>query len=136
MARLVLDTNLLVSAVLGEGHPRTLLRSCIDGAHKLLGSPATIGEFSEVLARPKFRMTGEEVARAVAVLVQTAELVETSSRLAVVTADPDDDRFLELAVDGKADLLVSGDRHVLDLQEFAGIPIVRAADAVKRLGLA
>jgi predicted nucleic acid-binding protein len=53
----------------------------------------------------------------------------------VVAADPDDDRFLELAVDGRADLVVSGDPHLLRLGAFSGIPVVTPADAAKTLGL-
>lgn len=135
MARLVLDTNMLVSAALTDGPPRRLLRACIGGVHTLLASTATIGEFAEVLARPKFRLTAPEVRRAVTVLAQTAELVETTSRFAVIAADPDDDRFLEVAVDGEADLLVSGDRHLLGLGAFSGISIVTPAQALQRLKL-
>lgn len=136
MARLVLDTNILVSAVVGKGSPRKLLQACIDGHHTLLESPQTLEELSKVIARPKFKMTEEEAGRIVTAIVQTAEFVETHSHLTVIAADADDDRFLELAVDGKADLLVSGDKHLLALEEFAGIPIVKAVEALRRLDLA
>lgn len=135
MTRLVLDTNILVSAVIAQGSPRTLLRACIDGTHTLLESPRTIAEFSEVVGRPKFKMTDVEVRRIVTAVVQVSELIETASRLSVIADDPDDDRFLELAVDGRAHLIVSGDKHLLSLKEFTGIPIVKAVDAVKRLAL-
>ena len=64
-------------------------------------------------------------------LADRAELVEPTTSL-VVSRDPDDDRFLELAVDGKATLIISGDSHLLDLSPFEGIPIV-TPDAFLRL---
>jgi uncharacterized protein len=83
-----------------------------------------------VLLRPKLRLERADAHRALTATAGIAELVETTTSLRVVETDPDDDRFLELAVDGRADLIVSGDRHLLDLKEFRGIPIRRTADAL------
>lgn len=135
MARLVLDTNVLVSAVLASGPPRTLLRSCTRGPNTLLVSAPTLEELADVLVRPVFRLTRAEVRLIVLTVLRTAQVVDTSTRLRVIAADPDDDRILELAVDGRADLLVSGDKHLLDLEEHAGVPIVPPATAVRRLDL-
>lgn len=63
-------------------------------------------------------------------------MVEPRLALTVVAADPDDDRVLECAIEGEADLLVTGDRHLLHLGTFRSIPIVRPAEAVRRLALA
>ena len=87
-------------------------------------------ELADVLQRPKFRMTEEEVERAIAAVAGIAELIEPTTNVSVVADDPDDDIFLALALDGRADLIVTGDRHLLDLKSFRGIPIVRPADAL------
>lgn len=126
--RLVLDTNVMVSAILGDGAPRRVLSRCLRHEALLLQSPATLQELVEVIRRPKFRLTENEVHRVLAAVASVAEVVDTTTTIRAVLDDPDDDRFLELAIDGRADYIISGDRHLLDLKAFRGIPIVRAAD--------
>lgn len=133
--RIVLDTNVLVSAVLTDGPARRVLRSCIDGPHTMLASPTTLQEFAEVISRPKFRQSDEDVRVFVALLLQTVELLEPRSQLAIIAKDPDDDRFLELALDGHADAIVSGDPHLTELTLFRGIPIWTVAKAIAQLGV-
>ena len=133
MARLVLDTNVLVSALISDGKPRRLLRRCVLGQDTLLASSQTLAELADVLRRPKFRMEAEEVQRAVRAVALTALLIQPRSRFHVVAVDPDDDRFLELAVDGAADILVSGDKHLLALKTFQGIPVRSVVDALGEL---
>lgn len=81
-----------------------------------------------MLARPKFGLSDEVVQRVLAAVSATAEMVEATTRLSVIVDDPADDKFLALAIDGRADLIVSGDRHLLKLGTFRGVPIVRPAD--------
>ena len=126
--RLVLDTNVMVSAILSDGAPRRGLSRCLQHEATLLQSPATLQELVEVIRRPKFHFTENEIHRMLAAVASVAEVVDPTTTLQVVVDDPDDDRFLELAIDGRADRIISGDRHLLDLKEFRGIPIVRAAD--------
>jgi uncharacterized protein len=67
--------------------------------------------------------------------VAGAGVVATHSTVVAVSADPDDNRILECAVDGNAGLVVSNDRHLLDLKAYAGIPIVAGVDFRRTLGL-
>ncbi|HEX7549699.1 MAG TPA: PIN domain-containing protein, partial [Candidatus Methylomirabilis sp.] len=64
----------------------------------------------------------------------TAELVEISGSLRVVPDDPDDDKFIETAQTGRADLIVSGDRHLLVLGSTASVPVLTAREFLDRLG--
>ncbi len=128
MPRVVAGTNVLVSAVIANGKPREFLRRCIRGDVTLLTSPAILREFADVLHRPKFRMRDDEVRRTLTALAETAEVIEPQSTFHVVHEDPDDDAVLHVAHDGRADFIVSGDRHLLDLKEFRGIPILAVAD--------
>lgn len=124
---MVLDTNVLVSAVLAAGKPRRLLQRCIDGQDALLASPATLQEFVEVIRRPKFGLDEQAVHQILAAVLAVAEAVEPQVHFRAVSEDPDDDRFIDLAVAGRADLIVSGDKHLLKLQTFQGIPILAPA---------
>src|SRR6266699_3795382 len=98
--RIVADTNVLVSAVITEGKPRELLRRCVGGEWTLVTSPVLVGEFADVLRRPKFRLTDEVVRRALAGLLDVAELVEPIKRVQIIREDPDDNAVLEAALQG------------------------------------
>ena len=128
MIRVVADTNVLVSAVIASGKPREFLRRSIAKEWTLVSSPPLLGEFADVIRRPKFGLSEDIVLRALGALVETVELVEPTRSLWVVVGDPDDDRVLEAALEGSAGFIVSGDRHLLGVREFEGIRILRVAD--------
>jgi putative PIN family toxin of toxin-antitoxin system len=134
LLRIVLDTNILVSAVIAKGKPRDLLRLAIQRRYLLVASSETIEEFVQVLQRPKFKMSRNEVVKAKNVLVKTGKTVNVTSKRRVIQEDPDDDIFLNTALDGKADYIVSGDPHLLDLSKYKGIKIVTVDDMLKKLG--
>lgn len=123
MSRVVLDTNVYISALLFGGFPGSVLDLAILGAFTLILSPALPDELDEKL-RAKFEMTMEDTAFLRARLETVGEVVEPGEVLKVIVDDPDDNRVLECAVKGKADLIVSGDRHLLKLGMYRGIKIV------------
>lgn len=131
MTRVVADTNVLVSAVIAGGKPRAFLRRCIHGELELVLSPAILDELVNVLQRPKFEMTEDEVNRIVWALIQTSHLVEVRSSFQVVEAEPDDDVILHTAVDGNAEIVVSGDKHLLDLKRYEKVRILAVADVLE-----
>lgn len=131
MTRVVADTNVLVSAIIADGKPRKLLRHCIRGDVELVLSPAILEEVVDVLGRPKFKMTEDEVNRIVWTLIQTSHLVETRSSFQVVDEDPDDDVILHTAVDGRAKIVVSGDKHLLVLKRYEHTRTLRVARFLK-----
>ena len=122
--RTVVDTGVIVSAVLLA---RSVPRQAFDAAArgKLLVSVATIAELDEVLRRPKFNKYVPEEKRLefLTALVQAAEQVEVTE---VITAcrDTNDNKFLELAVSGRASHILSGDDDLLALHPFRGIAVV------------
>ena len=105
-----------------------------NGRYYLLTSPFVIQEVARVL-RFDFDWQEERIQRRLRVIAQVAEVVLPHSELKVVTADLDDDRILECAVDGKADLIVSNDHHLLDLKTYGSIPIIAGPDFRRTLGL-
>jgi uncharacterized protein len=123
MTRVVLDTNICISAVMFGGLPGSLLDLALLRAFTLVISPALLDELDEKL-RTKFEMTMEDAAFLRARLESVAKVVEPQETLSVISADPDDNRVLECAVEGQADVIVSGDRHLLKLANYQGISIV------------
>lgn len=123
--RVVLDTNVLISAVLSRlGKPFACLDWVLDNA-TLIVSRELLEELETRLARPKFSKYVDNARRSafVAELGLNAVQVELSGAVAVCR-DPDDNKLLEIAVAGHADCLVTGDRDLLVLDPFEGIPIL------------
>jgi uncharacterized protein len=123
--RVVLDTNVIVSAVLLAGSvPRQAFDKALDEGSILMSVP-TILELVEVLHRDKLNkyLLEEERMRFLVALLKETELVEITETI-TVCRDSDDDKTLELAVSGNADRIVTGDKDLLVLSSFRGIPII------------
>lgn len=132
--RTVLDTNIIVSAVVFGGKPREVLGLCIKGRHLLVTCAAILAETEAVLTRPRFGFPDEAARMISAELLQIAELAEPRRIPAVIVEDPDDDMVLACAVTGKADAIVSGDRHIKALGTHRRIPILDAAGFLRQYG--
>jgi uncharacterized protein len=125
--RVVLDTNVLISAALKQKSTPGMAALLVERRGGLLKSLATEAQLFEVVARPYFDALIDPDARAwLSKLMAVAELVPIADRVAACR-DPTDDKFLELAVSGRADLIVTGDRDLLVLNPFRQIPIVTPA---------
>jgi len=128
MKRVVLDTNVLVSALLFGGSLDALIGRWKSGELIPLFSRATFAEFRRVLAYPRFGLTGPEINALIEEeILAWCEVVETGEEIRGVCRDPGDDIFLSCAVAAGADAIVSGDRDLLDLGAFRGIPILSVA---------
>ena len=129
--RLVVDTNVFVSAVLKANSLPFFVVRWIDRHGGLLKSAATEQEVLSVLQRPHIAaITIPSFREGLAKMLAGAERVTIGERI-VACRDPKDDKFLELAVNGHADLIVSGDADLLALDPFRGIPIVTPATFVQ-----
>jgi putative PIN family toxin of toxin-antitoxin system len=138
--RLVIDTNVFVSGLIsGAGSPAQILKAIQHRKAIHLVSDPIVEEYLRVLDYPQIRkfkkITDEFVADIAAYLVYQTERIELESSLKL-SPDPDDNVFLETAVDGRAHLLVTNDKaDLLSLRTVEGIPIVSAKEAVARLKL-
>ena len=103
------------------------------GKFTLVVSREIAEEYLEVLRRPKFRIEQVEVDDFAALLLDRAEFVIPLEAITVVKDDPTDDKFLEATFAGKANLIISGDAHLLDLKSFRNIPIITARQFVEKL---
>jgi uncharacterized protein len=137
--RLVLDTNTAVSGLIWGGVPGRLLDAAAAGTAQIISSVPLLEELHDVLFRKKFAAQLAEQA------VDAADLFEGYAALVqlvvpavigpVILADPDDDIVLATAVACGADLIVSGDAHLLGIGEFQGIPVLTPSAAVSRLAV-
>lgn len=124
MISAVLDTNVIVSGVLFGGDPAQILLRAAQGDFDFLISDAILEELTGVLQRPKFKLPTGFVEQLRAELAHSTRLIVTHSRLKAVETDPDDNRILECALDGKADYIVTGDSDLLQMKTFRKIHIV------------
>lgn len=135
MTRLVLDTNVFVSAVLSpRGKPALILKLALGGAVELVISRAMIEEMTKVLhysrlvkLLKKNKISVEEVEAFIINLDTVAEITKGELVLEVIKEDPTDNMILACAVEGVADFIISGDAHLLRLAKFEGIEIVTPA---------
>lgn len=122
--RVVVDTNVFVSAALKDNSIPALAVHLLEQRDTLLKSAATEHQLFEVLARPYFAdLIAPETLAWLRTLFARAEPVTIHQRV-TACRDPTDDKFLELAVNGRADLIVSGDGDLLALHPFRQVPIV------------
>ncbi|MHB8474106.1 MAG: putative toxin-antitoxin system toxin component, PIN family [Gammaproteobacteria bacterium] len=133
--RLVLDTNVLVSAFLWEGLPGRLIALADEQVITLYTSRVLLDELSVVLQRGKFtrrvQATGLSAAQLVRHYQRLAHRISVRQLTQRISRDADDDQVLACALAAKADLIVSGDRDLLDLNEHLGVRIVTAAQALR-----
>ncbi len=130
--RAILDTNVLISAyVFPGGTPEAVYRLALEGQLEVGTTRTLLAELGRVLAQ-KFDGMPDQVEAAVAQVARIAAVVEPGETVRVVTADPADDRVLEAARAFGADVIVSGDRHLLDLGTWSGIEIISPAELIAR----
>lgn len=124
--RVVLDTDVLVSALHFGGRPRRLLVDIVRGDHRMITGPAILGELQAVLVDT----CGWTNDRAAAVRAEIEAIADVVAPLQIlrVCRDPDDDQILAIAVTGAADVLVTGDADLLELGAHIGVRITSIAE--------
>ena len=139
MLKVVLDTNIFVSSLLvGSGPPAQVLDAWRERQYLLVTSPAIVAEIRTTLSYPRIRrkyaVTDEDVEQMVALLEQDALLVPGNAGVAgSIPRDPADEMVLACAIDAQADLIVSGDHHLLDLGTYRSIPILTVRQFLEQL---
>ncbi len=130
MVRVVLDTNVVVSAYLvSTGKPALILSAARQGKVDICLSEEILQEIKRTLLRPKLqkihKSTPQEIDRFLRAFAEVVDLVPGMMQVDEVDDDPDDNKVLACALEGKADFIVSGDHHLTDIGSFRGIPIVK-----------
>lgn len=136
--RIVLDTNVVLSALLWRGTPYLLLNACRQhGEVRLFTSPALLDELAEVLTRSsvtkRLAIINRTAREVLADYVEAVEVVEPEHVPRVVPDDADDDQVIAVALAAGADFIVSGDVDLLSIGSYEGTPIITAAQAAQRI---
>jgi putative PIN family toxin of toxin-antitoxin system len=138
--RAVVDTNILIRAVIRPlGTVGPVLLRLRQGEYILPHSRPLLEELVDVSNRPrirdKYRLTDQDIQTVLGLILLCGEAVTATEQIAACR-DPKDDKFLEVAVAGKADVIVSGDEDLLTLHPYADIPIVPPSAFLRMLDLA
>ena len=118
LTKIVLDTNVLISALVFGGKPRQVLETAIKGQIKLILTENIIRELRGVLEGKKFQHPAEIMDLIINELEALAEIVKPKERITVIEKDPENNRVLECAQEAQADYIVSGDKYLLEIEDF------------------
>lgn len=136
--RVVLDSNVVVSGLIApKGVPGRILQAWEEGGFQLIVSPALLLEYRRALGydrvRERHQRDDDQLDALVSSFARFGVLTDPQHRVAVITADSTDNRILECAESGEATHIVSGDRHLLQIERYADIPILAPRDFIEIL---
>ena len=134
--KLVLDTNVWLSGIFWEGEASKIIEKTEKKNIQILISENILSEIVNVLNKEsKFqkyilnlKLSVEEILRTI---LSISDLIETKTKLDLIKADPKDNIILEVALDGKAEYIISYDNHLLNMIEFRGIKIISPGEFLK-----
>jgi uncharacterized protein len=121
--RVVLDTNIYISAIFWKGASYKIVGKAADGEFEAIASDEIIKELTNVLGRD-FGRDKDEISEIIKSLRLFVRFVETKSKINAVKDDPADDRILECAVDSHSQYVITQDNHLLKLKNYNGVKII------------
>jgi putative PIN family toxin of toxin-antitoxin system len=134
MIRVVLDTNVIVSAFITYGgNEWNILQKAVEGKITLITSENLLDEFLEVISRQKFGYDRSEIESMRLFLIEISHFIIPLEKVDIIKEDLEDNRFLECAISGKAQYIISGDRHLLNLRKYKSIKILRSVEFLRIL---
>ncbi len=132
--RVVIDTNVVISALLFGGVPGGLIPLWKSGRIKPFVSKQIVDEYLRVLAYPKFILSEEEINYILyKEVLPYFEVVEIKAGKIIIQEDPADDMFIRCALSGKAKVIISGDSHLLSLKSYQKVKIITPSQVLKEL---
>ena len=130
--RIVIDTNVIASAVFFGGQPYRLLHCIMEGQVDVVASEEIVDEYEEIVLRLKQKYPSIRTRIPLSDILARFEIIRVNSDIHV-SRDPDDDKFISCAVDGKCIYIVSGDSDLLSLKHYSEIEIITVADFLSRI---
>ncbi len=132
--KIVLDTNVFISAVFFGGVPGQILDMWRDGNLEIVLSKAILDEYQDVVGRLQKRYPGVDPDPIVSLVVKHGTFVQPTPMHELICTDPDDDIFLATALGGSVKTVVSGDKHLLSVSEYQDIKILTPAQFIEKFG--
>ncbi|MCR4277668.1 MAG: putative toxin-antitoxin system toxin component, PIN family [Candidatus Berkelbacteria bacterium] len=130
--KVVLDTNILVSAFAIGGKPARILDLVVDGKVEGVTSERLISELTRILG-VKFGFNSQQLGRVESIVRTTFVVVNTPPNLPTISRDPDDDHVLAVAKIAKTDFIVSGDKDLLVIERYLDIPIITSTEVLEHI---
>jgi putative PIN family toxin of toxin-antitoxin system len=124
--RVVIDTNVYISGSLWKGNEERVIDLCTSGKIENYTTFDIIDEIDRVLRYRKLRLTEKEAEQLVKVFLSFSKIVNPNVKVDIVEEDQSDNKFLECAIGSGSDILITGDDHLLNLKEFAGVRIMNS----------
>ena len=132
--KVVIDTNVIISAILFGGTPAELMSLWKNGRIKPLASKEIIDEYIKVLAYPKFELSEAEINYILYnEILPYFDIIQIKDSPAIIQVDPSDDKFIHCAKTGKAGIIITGDQHLLNLKTYQKIKILTPAKFIDNL---
>ena len=122
--KVVLDTNIFISGIFWKGSSNRVINNWREGKFILVTSLEAVSEIIKILKDFKIKLSDEMIKAWVDLIVRNSMIVEPKEKIVIVKDDPKDDIFIETAVAGNVDYIVSQDNHLLKLKEFREIKII------------
>lgn len=132
MIKVVLDTNVFISALFWKGAPHQIFKEILRRAVLNFTSPQILQELKERLLE-KFEVPFEKVKEFLEIIVFNSQVVYPKNKLNIVKKDPSDNKIIECAVEAKASFVVSGDKHLLGIKEYQGIKIISPKEFLSKI---
>lgn len=121
--KVVLDTNVFISALFWRGAPRQVFKETLQGTVLNFISPQILQELKEKLLE-KFEVPLEKVKEFLEIVVFNSQIVYPKSKLNIVKKDSSDNKIIECALEAKASFVISGDKHLLEIKEYKEVKII------------
>ena len=131
--KVVIDTNVFVSGIFWKGISNRIIIAWRARKFDLVNSLMNVEELIKILKFFKIDMSDEHIKEWVNLIVENSIIVDVAGKIKIVKDDPTDDKFIETALNGNADYIISQDRHLLDIKEFEGIKIVTPKEFLRIL---
>ena len=123
MIKVVLDTNVFISALFWKGPPYQIFKKILEGTILNFISPPILNEVQERLLN-KFKLPPEKVKEFLEIIIFSSTIVYPKKKLEIVKRDPADNKIIECAVEAKVSFIISGDKHLLEIEKYNGIKII------------
>lgn len=134
MIPVVVDTNVIVSALLFGGQPGKLIELWQTGRVKLVASKSMMDELLRVLAYPRFDLSAKEIEYLFyQQILPYIDIIDVPVGRPAVSEDPSDDMFIHCALEAGAQNIISGDQHLLKLKKFQQIVIVTVGSFLEKM---